>query len=81
MSTHRDQLAQAELQGAALKPCAKVYQFGCLAGTAFIPAQRVLRETMAGALTPPTWLLLAKFNVGKQRSERRFNSNLAHIVD
>ena len=53
-STHRDQLAQAELQRAALKPCAEVYQFSCLAGTTFITAQRVLRETMAGALPPPT---------------------------
>ena len=81
MSTRRDQLAQAALQGAALKPCAEVYQFGCLADTTLITAQRVLRETMACTLPPPICLLLAKLNIVKQRSRRRLNINLAHIVD
>lgn len=81
MSTLPDQLAEAALQRAALKPCAEVYQFGCLAGTTLIAAQRMLRETMADAPSLPTWLLLAKFDIVKHRSQRRLNSNPAHIVD
>jgi hypothetical protein len=54
MSTFRDQLTWAALQGAAPEPCAEVYQLGCLAGTTLITAQRVLRETMACALPTPT---------------------------
>jgi len=66
MSTRRDQLVQAALQGAAaLKPCAEVYQFGRLAGTTLITAQRMLREPMADALSPPSKLLLANFHVVK----------------
>jgi hypothetical protein len=81
MSRRRGQLAQAALLRAALKPCAEVYQFGCLAGTTLVTAQRVLRKSMAGALSPPTRLLLGKLNVVNQRTQRRLNSSLAHIVD